>query len=147
MRLRTRVVVLLQLQSALCVKIEQPLRSHDFLHFVVENLMDENGALEPEYQGRVNKQQDCQNRYIPKSKSGAQAQPQRSPHETGSLRQKPIPRTVCSSLTGYGSSIFLRRRAICTSITLSIGVNREVSCQMSFASISRETVRPRFSAR
>src|SRR5579864_3920510 len=52
---------------------------------------------------------------------------------------KPTPRTVCRSLTGHGSSIFRRIRAMWTSITLSIEVYRMVVFHTSRATISRET--------
>src|SRR6185295_16001207 len=57
----------------------------------------------------------------------------------GRPSEKPTPRTVCSSFFSNGSSILRRSRATVTSITLSRGVARAVTCHTSLASISRET--------
>src|SRR5262245_29971149 len=63
-----------------------------------------------------------------------------SSHRPPSCRMKPTPRTVWMSLAGKSWSTFFRKRAICTSITLSSGVARDVSFHTSRASISLETI-------
>src|SRR5262249_36884349 len=72
----------------------------------------------------------------------ARADTEGTGHHCARPSEKPTPRTVCSSFFSNGSSILRRSRATVTSMTLSSGVARAVTCQTSLASISRETTRP-----
>src|SRR5205814_1079087 len=70
----------------------------------------------------------------------ARADAARAQHHGGSEpRTNPRPRMVWMSFFAKGSSTLRRTRAMLTSMTLSSGVARAVTCQTSRASISRET--------
>ena len=58
----------------------------------------------------IKKDPAAENRHVPERQSGADVS---GPHYSlSSFKTNPIPRTVCRSLFGNGSSIFRRRRAI-----------------------------------
>src|SRR5256886_1267135 len=77
-------------------------------------------------------------RRVPERETRTNAsRPQR--HRGKGPSKNPTPRMVWISFVGKGSSTLRRTRAMVTSITLSSGVARAVTCQTSRASISRET--------
>src|SRR4029434_4105919 len=63
-------------------------------------------------------------------------------HGSPSRSMKPTPRTVWINFTERSRSTLRRRRAMCTSMTLSSGVVRAVSFHTSRASVSRDTTCP-----
>src|SRR5437899_4057754 len=79
-----------------------------------------------------------EHRRVPERETRTNAsRPQR--HRGKGPSKNPTPRMVWISFVGKGSSTLRRTRAMVTSMTLSSGVARAVTCQTSRASISRET--------
>jgi hypothetical protein len=138
-RLRVRVVALFEAKCAMGVKVKQALYRLHILDLVMKYLPFKQNVLEDEDSRDVDREDAGKDSNEPNGNTSADVGGVKKLHCPGSRRMKPTPRRVCRSLTGNGSSILRRRRVICTSITLSIGVKREVSRQTSFASISRET--------
>src|SRR5437667_7134811 len=71
----------------------------------------------------------------------------RATHASSSRNTKPMPRSVWMRCGGASWSTFLRKRAMCTSITLSSGVARDGSFHTSRANIARDTGFPRWRIR
>src|SRR5579875_962142 len=129
------------------VEVEQAFHCLHILDLVMKDLALDGFVLECEDQAHIEGQNQSKNEHVPESEPGAELVSQRARHACGSRRLKPSPLMVCRIFVGKGSSTLRRRRAIWTSMTLSNGVNRDPSFHTSRASISRETVRPRCSAR
>src|SRR5215467_3255710 len=110
------------------------IRAELLVQRAVESPLDEE-----ERTGGKDADDECQHAGMPQGETRPHAHGTWQAHARWLRRANPTPRTVCSSFVSNGSSIFRRRRATVTSITLSSGVARAVTRQTSRASISRET--------
>src|SRR4029453_5560902 len=90
--------------------------------------------------GRIDDQHQGKHRRVPGGQPNADrgTEPPAT-HGSPSCSTKPTPRTVWINRTVPSVSTFLRKRVICTSMTLSMGVARRGSLHTSRASISRDT--------
>src|SRR5581483_1801309 len=141
------VVVLIQTEVAVGSEVQQTLHRLHVLDLVVIDLPRQLPIIEGAGDRRVEDQYAGKCRDIPQGESRPHRERASRAHGGSPRMTNPTPRTVWSSLISKGSSTFFRNRFIWTSITLSIGVCREASCQTSLASISRETTRPALSSR
>src|SRR5205814_6976749 len=119
---------------------------HEMAELRAESLVElpmERDAHEQEGRSDVDGEHRGEDRDVPQREAGPDmAGPQAHGQEVESPIMNPTPRTVWISLGSAVSSTLRRRRAMCTSMTLSRGVARPVSFQTSRASISRESTRP-----
>src|SRR5262245_4061429 len=90
--------------------------------------------------GGIRDQQKCKHARVPRGQTNTNRRTgPEAVHGSPSCTTNPTPRTVWINGTASSESTFLRRRVICTSMTLSSGVARRGSFQTSRANISRET--------
>src|SRR5579883_1953195 len=141
--LRMVMVILSHLKLAARFEEKQAL---DGFYFFNRKMIELAAELEKEEGASTRpseNQERCQDRHVPNGQAGTEMA-RAEAHQVSfcSRRMKPTPRTVWRSLRSNCPSSFRRRRTTCASITLSSGVCRAVSFQMSRASISRETTRP-----
>src|SRR5579864_7424739 len=104
-------------------EVEETLYSLQVLHLGMVKLLLQLPILKKTRSANVGRKQDTENGNVPERKAASDVSKRDGHFFVPSIRiTKPTPRTVCRSLTGQGSSILRRMRAICTSITLSIEV-------------------------
>ena len=146
------MVIVSERQSPLCVEGKQSFHRLQILNCVAYKLA---GADPPKGGNRTRPEYTSQNTTARADQTNHSAQAafvcecelQKAIYAGSSRSVKPTPRTVWSSFRSNPSSILRRSRAMCTSMTLSIGVARAVSFHTSRASISRDTTAPWFLSR
>src|SRR5215213_8341482 len=103
-------------------------------------LLQELVADSEERGGRVDHHHQEQDNRVPAGQANANRRSRPPEHHGSPSRStKPTPRKVWMSRGPLSGSTYLRRRVICTSMTLSSGVTRRGSLHTSRASISRDT--------
>src|SRR5262249_15098010 len=136
-------IEILQLPGFLPV---DPVHRGQLARQLLVQVVEEAGPHEEEDARRKGPDDGRQHRGMPERQARAHAEGG-EPHSCASPSMNPTPRRVCRSFFSKGSSILRRSRATVTSITLSSGVARAVTCHTSRASISRDTTRPRWRSR
>src|SRR5262249_33681023 len=131
----------IEIRQLLGLLAVDPLHGRQLARQLPVQVLDETRPHEEEDGGREGTDDERQDAGMPERQARPDAA-RDEPHAGGPPRMKPTPRRVWRSFFSNGSSTFRRSRATVTSITLSSGVARAVTCHTSWASISRDTTRP-----